>query len=385
MAAKKDYYEILGVKRDATQEEIKKAYRRLALKYHPDRNKDPDAEEKFKEISEAYAVLSDPEKRRQYDLFGHEGISEHYSYEDIFRNADFSDIFRDLGFDFSGFGFGFGDIFDNFFGGGRRSRASRQPRKGQDRYARLEIKLEEAYRGTEKKVSIEKLELCNHCGGTGAESPDDIETCSRCNGTGQIQNVSGNAFTRFVSITACPECRGTGKKIKRKCHVCNGNGRQLKTKEIKLRIPAGIQSGSMIRVEGEGEPGINGGPPGDLYVEILIAPEKNIRIEGNNILMKEWIDFPTAALGGRKEIDLFGDKIQIDIPAGTSSGSSIKVDGRGMPVSPGSSKRGDLFVEIFIDVPKKLDRETRELIEKLREKLTGSQFRTNSKRRWFSF
>lgn len=365
MAVKKDYYEILGVDRNATQEEIKKAYRRLALKYHPDRNPSKEAEEKFKEISEAYAVLSDPEKRRQYDLYGHAGIEGRYSYEDLFSNVDFSEIFRDLGFDF---GFGFGDLFEAFFGRTSRKRETR--RKGRDLYQVLEIDLKDAYYGNEKTINIGKYSQCKACNGTGAEGEEGLKVCERCAGTGQIQEVSGNAFTRFVRVMTCPVCGGVGKRIVKPCKVCSGKGKIFEKKSLTVRIPLGAEDGTVIRVEGEGEPGVNGGEPGDLYLELRVKPEKGIERRGADLFLRKWVSYPKAVLGGVEIIDLFGEKIEFEIPKLTPSGSVIKIPGKGMPIDFSGRSRGDIHVEIHISVPDKLTNEIKQEVEKLAELLS---------------
>jgi molecular chaperone DnaJ len=364
MAVKKDYYEILGVDRNATQEEIKKAYRRLALEYHPDRNPSKEAEEKFKEISEAYAVLSDPEKRRQYDLYGHAGIEGRYTYEDLFSNIDFSEIFRDLGFDF---GFGFGDIFDAFLG--RTSRRRETRRKGRDLYQVLEIDLKDAYYGREKTVNIGKYSQCKACSGTGAEGKDGLKSCERCGGTGQIQEASGNAFMRFVRVMTCPACGGAGRIIVKPCKVCSGEGRIFERKSISVRIPAGAEDGTVIRVEGEGEPGVNGGEHGDLYIELKVKPEKGIERRAADLFLKKWISYPEAVLGGVETIELFDEKIELEIPKLTPSGSIIRIPGKGMPTDYTGRSRGDLLVEIHISVPEKLTSAVKQEVEKLAEVL----------------
>lgn len=376
MAVKKDYYEILGVSRDATPEEIKKAYRRLALKYHPDRNPSREAEEKFKEISEAYAVLSDPEKRRQYDMFGHAGIEGNYSYEDLFRNVDFSEIFRDLGFDFS---FGFDDFISSFFGFGRQRRREAAPQKGRDIYAQLEIELKDSYYGAVKEIVAGRHVICKECQGRGTTRPDGIQVCNNCNGTGQVQHVSGNAFTRFVRVTTCPVCRGTGSKIVDPCKSCKGEGRVYEQKEIKLNIPAGIEDGSILRLEGEGEAGYNGGPPGDLYVEVRIKPEKGIERRGADIYVSKWISYPKAVLGGKEKLKIFDEEIELEIPELSPSDSRIKVPGKGFPVTAGSTRRGNLYVVLKIDVPSKLTPEVKEALKQLSEVL-GETLETMPKR-----
>lgn len=375
MAVKKDYYEILGVDRNATPEEIKKAYRRLALKYHPDRNPSKEAEEKFKEISEAYAVLSDPEKRRQYDLYGHAGIEGHYTYEDLFRNVDFSEIFRDLGFDL-----GFGDFFDSLFGFWGQERRDTRPRKGRDLYLKIDVSAEEAYYGSVKTIKVGKYETCDVCKGTGARSESGVKTCDRCQGTGQIQEVSGNAFTRFVRVSTCPTCQGTGVRITDPCQKCGGRKKVFVEKEIKVEVPAGVETGAMLKVEREGEAGRNGGPSGDLYVEINVLEEKGMVRRGPDIFLKKWISYPKAVLGGREKINLFKEEIEFEVPPLTPSGALIKVEGKGYPRKINSKARGDLFVEVEISVPEKLTSEIKEAVEKLAETL-GEKY--DKRRIWF--
>lgn len=365
MAQKRDYYEILGVSKDATQKDIKKAYRKLALKYHPDRNDSPDAEEKFKEISEAYAVLSDPEKRRRYDSYGHAGIEENYTYEDIFRNVDFSDIFSDSGFDF-GFG-GFSDIFEAFFGGAGR----RGPRRGRDLRYDLTVSLEEAYKGTEKEIRIPRVENCDECGGTGAVSNDSIETCSSCNGTGQIKNVSKSGFGQFVRVVPCAKCGGKGKIIKDPCRKCSGKGRINVYRNIKVKIPSGIESGHRLRLRGQGEQGGNGAPPGDLYVFVNVKQDKNITRSGSDLYIKKWISYPKAVFGGKTNINLFGEDIELKIPKSTPSGATLVLENKGMPRLNGYG-RGNLNVTIHIDVPKKVRGKTKKIIKELEKQISNT-------------
>ncbi|MEA2003883.1 MAG: DnaJ domain-containing protein, partial [archaeon] len=257
MPTKKDYYEIIGVPKDADETEIKKAYRKLAMKYHPDRNPSPEAEEKFKEISEAYGVLSDSEKRKQYDRFGHAGIDSRYTQEDIFKGIHF----EDLGFGFGGGGFG--DIFDAFFGGGGRG-ARQTSQRGSDLRSDLKISLEDAASGKETKIKIMRTETCDVCGGSGAKPGTSPKTCPHCRGTGQINQARRTPFGQFITSTSCTYCNGAGSIIESPCSSCNGRGRVRRSRTLSISIPAGIESGSRLRVAGEGESGTRGGPPGDL-------------------------------------------------------------------------------------------------------------------------
>lgn len=357
---KKDYYEILGVSRDATKEEIKRAYRRLALKYHPDKSSDPDAEEKFKEISEAYAVLSDDEKRRQYDMFGHAGIDSQYSYEDIFRTADFSDIFRDIGFDF-----GFDDIVRRFFSGFERDFEKR--RKGRDLLYPISINLEDAYFGTEKEIEIERNEICDKCNGTGADSESKIVSCPSCNGTGEIRRTQRTPFGYFTQITTCSQCRGEGKIIKNPCRICRGNGFKKVRRKIKVKIPKGIEDGMHLRLEGEGDAREKGAKPGDLYLEVNIRENEKFVRDGDNLITVKKISYPEAVLGNEIEIETFDGKEKIFIHPATQSGEIFRIKGKGMPSL--NKKRGDLIVKIEIDVPKKISSRERKLIEELAEEM----------------
>jgi molecular chaperone DnaJ len=277
MAEKRDYYEVLGVSKDASKDAIKKSYRKLAMKYHPDKNKEPEAEERFKEISEAYGVLSDDEKRRQYDSFGHAGIDGTYTQEDIFRNINFNDIFGDLGFGGGGF-----NIFDMFFGGGARSARRTGPRRGADLRTDIEITLEEAYEGIKTNVTFPRLEKCKTCEGTGAKLGTSTSTCSTCNGSGQMSYSKRTPFGQFTSVTTCENCRGEGTVIETPCSDCKGRGLLQKVKKISVKIPPGVDTGSRLRIAREGEAGEKGGPPGDLYVVIHVKPHVVFVREGRN-------------------------------------------------------------------------------------------------------
>jgi len=366
---KKDYYEVLGVSRDASKEEIKRAYRRLALKYHPDKSSDPDAEEKFKEISEAYAVLSDEEKRRQYDMFGHAGIDSQYSYEDIFRGVDFSDIFRDIGFDL-----GFNDLFQRFFGG---FGGFKERRKGRDLLYSISINLEDAYFGGEKEIEVERDEICDTCNGTGASKDSKAISCPVCNGTGQIRNTQRTPFGHFTQITTCHNCHGEGKIIKNPCRACKGEGVQRKKRKIKIKIPKGIENGMHLRLAGEGEAIGKGFPPGDLYIEVHIKEHEKFIRQGNDLLTVKKISYPEAVLGNEVEIETLDGKEKLYVPPGTQSGETFIVKGKGMPGL--HSKRGNLIVKIEIDVPKKVLPKQKEIIEKLAEEM-GIKIK---KSRWY--
>lgn len=362
MATKRDYYEILGVSRNVSLDEIKKAYRNLALQYHPDRvpqEKKKEAEEKFKEISEAYAVLSDSEKRALYDQYGHAGIDQRYAYEDIFKGADFGSIFGDL----KDFGFG-GGIFEEIFGdlgfdifgerGARRTHAPR--RRGRDLQIEVDITLEEAYSGTEKTITVPRYEVCSTCGGSGARPGSKKTTCSQCRGQGQVVMSSG-----FFQIRqTCPKCRGEGALIGQPCQSCHGEGRQRVTRKIQVKIPAGVDTGSSLRVRGEGEAGTQA--RGDLYVLISVVSHPYFERHNNDILGEVRISLAKAILGAEVEVRTLGGKVKMKIPPGTQPGKIFRLKEKGMP-DVHSYTRGDQLVSINVDIPADLNVQERKLIE----------------------
>ncbi len=343
LATKRDYYEILGVQKSAPDDEIKQAYRKLALKYHPDRNKgNAEAEEKFKEATEAYEILRDPKKRASYDKFGHEGVAGFNGYG---RGAyqDFSDIFGD---------FDLGDIFEGFFGGGFGPGGTRKkrPRRGSDIQYDLSIDLEDAAAGKEVHIEIPRSESCGSCHGSGSAAGTKPSVCPLCNGTGQIRQTQG-----FFSITqACYKCKGAGKIITSPCKSCGGSGLLVKKRKITVKIPAGVESGSRLKISGEGEQGPNEGGRGDLYVMIHVKKHPVFDRHGNDILNIVDISFPLACLGGEIEVPtILGKKAKMKIPAGTDNGHIFRLKGNGVPYL-GSYGRGDQLVKINIHVPKKL-------------------------------
>lgn len=342
--AKRDYYMILGVEKNATEEDIKRSYRRLAMRYHPDKNPgDKSAEEKFKEASEAYEVLRDPEKREIYDQYGHEGLSGagfrgFSGFEDIF--ASFGDIFEDV----------FG-----FTGGARRSRTAARP--GADLRYDLKISFMEAVTGAEKEVTIEKYENCATCGGNGCEPGTAPEICHRCRGMGQIRQSSG-----FFSIsTTCPDCRGEGSRIKNPCRSCLGSGRMKTSKKTHLRIPAGVDSGSRLRLRGEGEEGRSGGPRGDLYVFIHVEPHEFFQRDGSDIYCQIPVSMTQAALGATLEIPTLQGEEKMKIPKGTQSGRIFRLKGKGIPHLRGFG-RGDQIVQLVVKIPTHLSKKQEELL-----------------------
>jgi len=358
MANKRDYYGILGLSRSASGAEIKDSYRKLALKYHPDRNKSPEAEGKFKEISEAYAVLSDPNKRRQYDMLGHAGFDQRYSPEDIFRGVDFESIFKNFGF---GFGFDFEDFFSPFFG--RRS-FRRRIVKGHDIVHNLEISLEEAAKGVEKRIQVRRVEKCEACKGTGASPGTTPRSCPKCNGAGQIQDVQGNRFSMFVRIVPCPKCGGKGKIVDSPCRKCNGIGLEERKRKITVKIPEGIDNGYQLRLKGQGEVPPEEGIPGNLYVNIYVSPHKYFERVGDNLLYNLEIGFPQAALGTKITVPTLDGETEVKIHRGTRPGDVIKLKGKGMPRLRRYG-RGDLLVRVDVSVPKKLTKKQKMLIEEL--------------------
>ncbi len=349
-----DYYEILGVDRNAGKEEIKKAYKRLAKQYHPDLNKDADVAEKFKEINEAASVLGDDEKRAQYDQFG--TTAEGFGYD--FRDFDFRDFFEDFG----GFAsFDFGDIFDRFFGGsGFNNFVRRRTVAGDDLRYDLDITLEEAASGTEKIINLPRLQKCDSCNGSGAASASDINDCDRCNGSGNYKNTRRTPFGMFTTVTACSACHGEGTVIKRRCDNCNGSGRTEKTRKIKVTIPHSIEDGMQLKLSGEGEAGPRNSEPGDLYVFINIKPHRIFKRRGSDIFLDVPISFSTAALGGHIEIPTLDGKVKMRIPPGTQPGTVFRLKGKGIPSIHGY--RGNQNVKVNITVPKKISKKQKELL-----------------------
>lgn len=347
---KRDYYEVLGIQKGASDAEIKKAYRQMAKKYHPDVNKDADAEEKFKEINEAYEVLSDPQKKANYDQFGHAGM------DGAFGQGGFSGGFGDFG--------DINDIFGSFFGGGGQRRSSTGPRKGNDRFMQMRIDFMEAIFGKTEEVTIEMDEQCSECLGSGAKSKSDVQSCSRCNGTGQVQSQNRTPFGVFMSTSVCPDCNGTGKRILNKCPKCHGKGYEHKRVKLEIKIPAGIQSGQQIRVGGKGERGANGGPNGDLYIEILVGRHPNFVRDGNDIRISVPLSAVDATLGCKVDVPTVYGDVELTIPAGTQHGTQFRLRGKGVK---GPRTQGDQYVEIKIEIPTKLSREDYKLYEKLRD------------------
>ena len=362
--AKRDYYEVLGVSRDATEDEIKKAYRKLAMKYHPDKNPDnKEAEEKFKEASEAYEVLSDKEKRQLYDQYGHAGIDQQFGNGGF--NWDHFSHFEDISDLFGG---GFGSIFDTLFGGGfgtRSSSSQRRSNQGEDIQIDLTLTLKEIALGTEKKVRITVKDVCDQCRGTGSED-GKAETCSQCHGTGQVRTVRQSLFGQMQSISECPSCRGEGKIIRNKCPKCFGEGRISKTKEINVKIPAGVEENQVIRLRGQGNVGPRNGSYGDILVVIHEKPDELFVRDGNNIILEYPINVTQAVLGDEVIVPTLTGTAKMKIPPGTQSGRIFRLRGQGIK-GLNSYSRGDLLVKIKVVVPTKLSREETELYNRLKE------------------
>ncbi|ABO51005.1 chaperone protein DnaJ [Desulforamulus reducens MI-1] len=343
--AKRDYYEVLGLSKGASADEIKKAYRKLARQYHPDayQGDKAEAETKFKEIAEAYAVLSDPEKRTSYDQFGHAATD--------------GQGFGAGGF--GGFNGDFGDIFDMFFGGMGRQRNG--PQKGNDLRVNMEISFKEAAFGVERDIQVPRTENCDTCGGSGAAPGSSTKTCGTCHGSGQVQYAANSPFGRIVQSRTCDKCHGTGKIIEKLCPTCRGAGQIRKTKSIHVKIPAGVDEGSRLRLSGEGEAGLRGGPPGDLYVYILVRPHKFFRREGNEVVCDMEISFAQAALGDVLEVPTLDGSADLKVPEGTQTGTIFRIRGKGIPYLNGSG-RGDQHVRVRVVTPTRLNEKQKDLL-----------------------
>jgi molecular chaperone DnaJ len=357
LAEKRDYYEVLGVSRNASPEDIKKAYRNLAKKYHPDiyKGDKQEAEAKFKEVSEAYSVLSDPQKRTQYDQFGHAAFNG--------GAGGFS------GFDGFGFG-GLDDLFESFMGGfgnfGRSRSKPRGPRRGNDLQYAMEISFEEAAFGAEKEISITRLQNCSECHGSGAKPGTSAQTCMHCNGSGQVRYSQSTPFGQFVNVKTCDACRGEGKIITHPCGTCGGKGRISKKSRIRIKIPAGIDSNQTISLKGEGEAGHRGGPPGDLYVTIHIKPHPIFKREGYDVVCDIPISFTQAALGSEIEVPTIHGRVKFTIPEGTQTSTIFKLKGKGIKHLR-SNIHGDQYIRVNVEVPRKLTQKQKEILRQFAE------------------
>lgn len=355
---KRDYYEVLGVDKNADEAAIKKAYRVLAKKYHPDMNPgDAEAEKKFKEASEAYAVLSDPEKRRQYDQFGHaafDGGAGGGAGGFDFNGADFGDIF--------------GDIFGDFFGGGRGRSAGNGPMKGNTLYTSVKISFEEAIFGCEKTIELTVKEPCKTCNGTGAKAGTSPETCPKCGGKGQVVFTQQSFFGTVRNVQPCPDCKGSGKIIKEKCPDCRGTGYVSQNKKYAVKIKAGIDNGQVILMPGLGDPGVNGGPRGDVKVEIIVGRHPIFQRQDMNIYSTVPVSFAVAALGGEIMIDTVDGKVIYEVKPGTQTDTKVRLKGKGVPSWRNPEIRGDHYVTLIVQVPSKLSHEAKELLRQFDEK-----------------
>lgn len=372
MADKRDYYEVLGVAKGASDDEIKKAHRKLAKKYHPDLNRDnPEAAEKFKELNEAYEVLSDKDKRAKYDQFGFAGVDPNY------------------GAGQGGFGGGFdmgdlGDIFGSFFGGGFGGSSSRSrrnaPQRGETLQQRIMLSFEEAAFGCEKEITINRTESCDECGGTGAEKGTSVETCSNCHGSGVVMQTQRTPLGMFQTQGACPNCRGTGKIIRKPCKKCGGTGKMRKSRTLKVKIPAGIDDGQSIQLRGQGNAGVNGGPSGDVIVTISIRPHPLFTRDGNNVICEIPISFPQAALGDTLQVPTIDGKVEYTIPEGTQTGTVFRLRGKGIQNVNGRG-RGDQYVRVNIEVPTHLTDHQKHLLRDF-EASTTDENQTQRKGFW---
>ncbi len=352
-----DYYQILGVSQDVDKDELKRAYRRLARQYHPDVNKEPGAEEKFKEISRAYEVLSEPETRARYDRFGEAGVggaagASGYDYGDM---GGFADIFETI---FSGFGGGVGTSPG-------QSRRRNGPARGDDLRLDLKLDFREAVFGGEKQIKIPHLESCNTCNGTGAKPGTGVKTCGTCGGSGQVRRATRTPFGSFAQVAACTTCNGTGQVIEEKCNTCHGAGRQQESKKLKITIPPGVDHGTRLRVSGEGDAGVRSGTPGDLYVYLFVESDKEFIREGINIRSELTVSYLQAILGCSLNINTVDGKEELIIPAGTQPNTVLTLENKGVPKLGNPVSRGNHLITVKIDIPTKLNSEERELLEKL--------------------
>lgn len=361
---KRDLYEVLEIEKGASDEEIKKAYRKLAKKYHPDLNPgDKEAEQKMKEVNAAYEVLSDKDKKARYDQFGHAGIDPNYAAGGAGGYGGFED-------------FDLGNIFDSFFGGafgGQSSRRQTGPQRGENIRIGLTLSFEEAAFGCEKEVNVTRAEKCPDCNGSGAQAGTAAETCPLCHGTGQVKTTQRTPFGVFSSAAPCNNCYGTGKIIKNPCKTCNGTGRVRKSRTIFIKVPAGIDEGQTISLRGEGQGGLNGGPSGDLFATVSIKPHKLFKRSGQDVLLEMPVSFVQAALGAQLTVPTIDGKVQYDLPEGTQTGTVFRLKGSGIP-NPSGRGRGDQYIKVNIEIPKNLTGEQKEILRKFEDTVGESHY-----------
>ena len=351
MAQKRDYYDVLGVDRNASEDEIKKAFRKLAFQYHPDHNKNHDAEEKFKEVKEAYDTLSDSEKRSSYDRFGHAGVQGLGG-----RNFE--------GFDFGGFG----DIFDAFFGGATGTSRRAGPQQGADLSYSFAISFEEAVFGCEKELEIVRTEACSACNGTRSEPGSQLAKCPGCNGTGEVRRAQRSIFGQFINVTTCSRCNGEGRIITKPCSRCSGQGRERFTRKIMVKVPAGVDDGTQIRLSGEGDAGVKGGPPGNLYIKLSVRKHKFFQRDSDNIIYELPVNFAQAALGDEIEVPTVDGDVKLKIPAGSQSGKIFRLKEKGVPHLRHIG-RGDQLIRLYVVTPQSLDENQKKLFKELAKTL----------------
>lgn len=355
MTTKRDYYEVLQVGKNASEEDIRKAFRKKAMEYHPDRNKAKDASERFKEVNEAYQVLSDAERRTRYDRFGHAGVNAGAG-----QSAG--------GFEgFSGFG-GFGDIFDAFFGSAAGTRAG--PREGRDLEANITVSFEEAAFGAAKEIEIGRAEPCTKCNGARAEPGTHPAPCSNCKGTGRVRRAQRSLFGQFVTEAVCNVCNGAGEQIPHPCTQCKGSGRERVKRRLQVSVPAGVPNGARLNLQGQGDAGVFGGPPGDLLVGVRVAPHREFVRRENDVLLDVDVSFPSAALGVEIEVPTLDGPASLKVPAGTQPGEVLRLKGKGIPHLGRNGRRGDQLVTVHIPTPEKLSKRQRELLEELETSFT---------------
>ena len=367
MAEKRDYYQVLGVDKSASEADIKKAYRTLAKKYHPDTNQgDADAEAKFKEVNEAYSVLSNPETRERYDQYGHAGTDPN------FGAGGYGGGFGGFG-GFGGAEFDLGDLFGDLFGGGRRSSRPNAPRKGSDLEAYVTLTFEEAAFGCAKDIEFTRVETCSKCSGSGANGKNGVETCHTCNGTGQVRTIQRTPFGSMQSQRPCSACKGTGKIVKDPCTECKGSGVNRIKKKLSVNIPAGIDDGQRVILRGQGNHGQNGGPAGDLYVEVKVKPHKLFVRDGDHIRFEMPVSYAEACLGAKITVPTLEGESEFSIPEGTQSGSVFSLRGKGIPNVNGRG-RGDIYVTVTVEIPKSLNNKQKDLLKQFDESLGNKNY-----------